>query len=157
MKKVVALICVFAMLLTFVACATGDNGDTVGTTTAAADADIYPTETAAPSGTTADPADTAKPSAFESAEKEDLGQYVFNIRYPDYDNCYTDFQTDGLNGNVLNDAVYNRNLMVEEALNIKIEITWDAYYKDIRRSRAKNSYAGWQTDRNNARLPAPEF
>ena len=129
MKKIVALLCVAAMLLTFVACATGDNGDTADavTTTAMADVNIYPTETDAPSDTTAEPAETAKPSAFESAEKEDLGQYVFNIRYADFDDCYTDFQTDGLNGNVLNDDVYNRNLMVEEALNMKIDITWDAY------------------------------
>lgn len=127
MKRTVALICVFAMLLTFVACATGDNGDT-DTTTAAA-ADIFPNETTAAGNndTTAEPVETQKPSAFESAVKEDLGDYVFNIRYADFDNCYTDFYTEGQNGNILNDAVYNRNLMVEEALNMKIEITWDAY------------------------------
>ena len=99
MKKTVALICVFAMLLTFVACATGDNGDAADTTTAAA-ADISPNDTTVvgDNDTTAQPADTAKPSAFESAEKDDLGQYVFNIRYADFDDCYTDFQTDGRKG-----------------------------------------------------------
>ena len=44
MKKIVALLCVAAMLLTFVACATGDNGDTADAviTTAMADVNWLP-------------------------------------------------------------------------------------------------------------------
>ena len=147
MKKFVAILCVLAMLLTFAACATGDNGETIDTTTAAA-ADVEtPSDTTAPSGdnaTTAEPVETALPSAFESVEKQDLEQYVFTIRYADFDDCYTDFYTEGQNGNILNDAVYNRNLLVEDALNVKFDISWDNYTKineDVRTQVSAGDHA----------------
>ena len=126
MKKVIALICALAMLATLVSCATAPD-DAIETTTDAA-ADIYPVDTSAAGNDTApQPAETEAPSAFESAEKQDLGNYVFTIRYADFDDCYSDFHNEGLNGNVLNDAIYERNLMVEEALNMSIDISWTGY------------------------------
>lgn len=130
MKKVIALICALAMLFTFVACAnvSDDGGEETTTPAAVADTDV-PAETPDSDATegSGDTVEPQRPSAFESAEKQDLEKYVFTIRYADFDDCYSDFHSEGLNGNVLNDAVYERNMLVEEALNMSIDISWDAY------------------------------
>lgn len=130
MKKLISLLCALCILFTFVACAnvSDDGGEETTTPAAVADTDA-PTETP-DSGATEGSGDTVepqRPSAFESAEKQDLEKYVFTIRYADFDDCYSDFHSEGLNGNVLNDAVYERNMLVEEALNMSIDISWDAY------------------------------
>lgn len=138
MKKVIALICALAMLTAFVSCATAPD-DALETTTDAL-ADVTPADTTAgENDDDTQPSETQAPTAFESAEKKDLDKYVFTIRYADFDDCYSDFHTDGLNGNVLNDAIYERNLMVEEALNMTIDISWTGYTTVIEELRTQVS------------------
>ena len=90
MKKLISLLCALCILFTFVACAnvSDDGGEETTTPAAVADTDA-PAETP-DSGATEGSGDTVEPqgpSAFESAEKQDLEKYVFTIRYADFDDC----------------------------------------------------------------------
>lgn len=135
MKRFIALLCAMLMLLsTAVACGTTDEGqDGTDTTTTPAVAD---TTTSAPVETT--PTETEPPKAFDSVPEQNYEGYVFNILYAQADECYNDFYAEQMNGEVQNDAVYERNLMVAEKLNIDMEITWDSY-KNVN-SKASTQY-----------------
>ena len=117
MKRTLALLCAILML-TSVAVSCGKT-EPAATTTAVT------TVTAEEGTTTATtPAETEPPKAFDSVPEQQLGG-VFNIRYAQADNCFEDFQAETLNGDVKNDAIYERNLMVEEKLGIDVQISWD--------------------------------
>lgn len=120
MKRMLALLCAILMLTSVVAC--GKTEDPAATTTVAEnDATSEATTTAA-----TEPAETEPPKAFDSVPEQNLGG-VFNIRYNQNDNCYVDFLADSINGDVKNDAIYERNAMVEEKLGVDIQITWTDY------------------------------
>ena len=117
MKRVLALLCALTMLFTFaVSC---------GKTVEEPPADTTAATTAAVAATTeATTAETEPPKAFDTIAEADLGGYVFHILYTDRDEVYYDFLADTINGDVQNDAIFQRNSMVEEKLNIDIEIAW---------------------------------
>lgn len=86
--------------------------------------------TTAPADSTNNPQQTAEETefkAFDTVTHEKYGGYSFNILYTQTDNCYTDFFAQEENGSILNDAVFKRNIKVEEALDIKTVITWKSY------------------------------
>ena len=120
MKRPIALLCALAMLFTFaVSCGKSDAQQPSDTsvTTAAADATTTAASTA--------PAETEPPKAFDTVPDDvDLGNYVFNILYTSRDEVYYDFLADTINGDVQNDAIFRRNSMVEEKLNVKLKIAW---------------------------------
>lgn len=122
MKRILALLCAILMLTSVVACGKAEPADT---TTAAT------TTAPAGDGTTAatEPAETEPPKAFDSVAEQNLGG-DFQILYAQADNCYEDFHAETLNGDVKNDLIYERNLMVEEKLGVDIKISWTDY-KDV--------------------------
>lgn len=118
MKRALALLCAISMLFAAaVSCGKAEPNESGTETTTAAVGDT----TSAPVETT--PAETEAPKAFDSVAAEDLN-YVFNVLYTETDEVYYDFLAESLTGDVQNDAVFERNMMVEEKLNIDIEIAW---------------------------------
>ena len=120
MKRMIALLIAMLMLASAVACGKAD--DTVGE-------DVADTTTAALAGEATTPAETTPPEteppkAFDSVPEQNLGG-EFHVRYAQADNCFEDFHAETLNGDVKNDAIYERNLMVEEKLGIDVQISWD--------------------------------
>ena len=120
MKRFLALLCAVLMLASVVACGKTESDDTATTTTAAVGEEV--TTTAA-----TEPAETEPPKAFDSVAEQNYGGHVFNILYSQNDECYRDFYAENLNGDVQNDAVFERNSMVEDKLNIDITIAWDTF------------------------------
>ena len=120
MKRTLALLCALLMLVSsFVAC--GKSEDPAATTTAANGT------TEATTTATTEPAETEPPKAFDSVPAQNYGGHVFSILYSQNDECYRDFLAEQMNGDVQNDAVFERNSMVEDKLNIEIEIAWDTH------------------------------
>ncbi|MHB1153740.1 MAG: hypothetical protein ACYCWE_02990 [Eubacteriales bacterium] len=117
---VLLLVCLMAFV--FISCS--DTPDDTGNDTAA--------ETTA--GT-----ETAVKSDYELAKElfagTDYGGYEFNIYY--YANvAFNDIFTEAIDGDVLNDSIYERNSRTESALNVKIsgikgKDAWDQVNKDI--------------------------
>ena len=125
MKRMIAFLCALLMLAGSVAaCGNPDAGktDTTTTTTAAGTSDTTTTAETTP-------AETEKPRAFDTVAEQNLGG-EFHIRYAQADECYRDFHAEAINGEVKNDAIYERNAMVEEKLGVDIQISW-ADYKDV--------------------------
>ena len=120
MKRIFALLCAILMLVSAIACGKVEPNDTTASTTTAAPGEA--TTTAA-----AEPAETEPPKAFDSVPEQNYGGHMFNIMYAQADECYKDFYAEQMNGDVQNDAVYERNSMVKEKLNIDMTITWDTY------------------------------
>ena len=120
MKRMLALLCAILMLASSVV-ACGKTETVESTTTAAPDA-----TTASASVAQTAPAETEPPKAFDSVPEQNLGG-EFHIRYNQNDNCYVDFLAETLNGDVKNDAIFERNAMVEEKLGVDIQITWTDY------------------------------
>ena len=119
MKRMLALLCAILMLTsTAVACG---KTETVDGTTVAAEV-----TTVSEAVTETTPVETEPPKAFDSVPEQNLGG-VFNIRYNQNDNCYVDFLAETMNGDVKNDAIFERNAMVEEKLGVDIQITWTDY------------------------------
>ncbi len=118
MKRLLALFCSLAILASFAAC----GGAGTDTTTA-------PTDTSAATSadsSTATPAETQPPKAFDSVPAQNLGG-TFHIRYAQADNCFEDFHAETEIGDVKNDAIYTRNAMVEDKLGVDIQISWTDY------------------------------
>ena len=120
MKRIFALLCAILMLASAIACGKVEPNDTTASTTTAAPGEA--TTTAA-----TEPAETEPPKAFDSVPEQNYGGHMFNIMYAQADECYKDFYAEQMNGDVQNDAVYERNSMVKEKLNIDMTITWDTY------------------------------
>ena len=120
MKRVIALLCALVMLFSVaVSCGKADADPDAGTTAA----DVTADPTTPPADTT--PAETEPPKAFDTVpDGENLGGYVFNILYTSRDEVYYDFLADTINGDVQNDAIFQRNSMVEEKLNVDLQIAW---------------------------------
>ena len=116
MKRVLSLLCAILMLTSVVAC--GKTEEPAVTTIAGNDA-----------ATEATTAATEPPKAFDSVPEQNLGG-DFQVLYAQADNCYEDFHAETLTGDVKNDLIYERNLMVEEKLGVDIQISWTDY-KDV--------------------------
>ena len=95
----------------------------------AADAPAAPADTgAAQAAETVTEAETTASSAKALIGAEDYGEYAFNILYPAFGDAAVawriyDVDADSQNGELINDAVYERNLAVEEAFNCVIGAT----------------------------------
>lgn len=115
MKRIISVIALIAMLLLTVSCATQKEGNSDETTT----------------GGTIDTVPVTEPvtefKAFSTVELQNYGGYTFHILYSQTDNCYNDFKADEINGSIMNDDIFQRNMMVEEALGVDVEIKWQAY------------------------------
>ncbi len=114
MKRLISIILMLALLLLAVSCAAG--GENASDTTAGSVSD-----------NTQDTQEETEFKAFDTVELQRYDGYTFNILYPQADECYRDFYTEDMNGNIKNDSVLLRNMKVEEALGIDIEIKWQAY------------------------------
>jgi len=132
-KRILALALLLSTsLLTAISCGNGDAGtadNTASGDTTAADA----AETTA--------AETERVSYLSAnLPEEDLGGYEFRFQQPKpiYDNAWWYIDSEGQNGEILNDAIYDRNATIEEAFNVKITVN---YSKDE---------AGFLTDVQNA-------
>jgi hypothetical protein len=121
MKRVLSLLCAILMLTSVVAC--GKTEEPAVTTIAGNDAATEATTAAT------EPAETEPPKAFDSVAEQNLGG-DFQVLYAQADNCYEDFHAETLTGDVKNDLIYERNLMVEEKLGVDIQISWTDY-KDV--------------------------
>ena len=119
MKRTIALLSALIMLFSFaVSCGKTEVDPSADATTAASN------DTATTTAQTT-PAETEAPKAFDTIpDDEDLGNYVFNILYTERDEVYYDFLADTINGDVQNDAIFQRNTMVEEKLNVDLQIAW---------------------------------
>jgi len=84
-------------------------------------------DTPAPSGDTTAAADetTAAPEGYDYAGKDFGGETVNILNFEDLWKCYLHLDFESQTGEILDDAVYNRNRRVEEALNFKLnEVKW---------------------------------
>jgi len=92
--------------------------------------ETVPDDTTAPSAVTSANEtvheETNPLTAFESLTPRDLGGKTFRIYYISTDSDYNDFLATEANGAVQNDAVYARNQKVCQALNITLDIKYDA-------------------------------
>ena len=109
MKKLVCLCLALLTVFALASCGEPASGD----------------DTTAPASALPEVTDTQPPETipFDLVEKRDYGGYVFNILYPDTDHCERDFEAESVNGEVQNDAVYERNTAVENRLNVKLALT----------------------------------
>ena len=115
-KRLMALLCAILMLTSAaLSCGKAEPAETTVATTTPTEGDATVTTA---------PAETEPPKAFDTVPEQNLGG-EFHIRYAQADSCYEDFHAETLNGDVKNDLIYERNLMVEEKLGIDIQITWN--------------------------------
>ena len=158
--RLTAVMLALLMLVMASACATGDNGDTPADTTTAAPSGNNPSGDSGNSGNTADtdpanPADTTAGSADTTVGGSTpiapvLDEYGREIIEPDLPDVKYDGETFTVHtrGNVeqyewlakdqtgdrLNDAIYARNLAVEDKYGITLEViaegTWSNYAKE---------------------------
>jgi len=122
-KRILSTFLAIMMLVSFlVACGSGNEGDS--TTTAATTAQGAASGDAAVSET---PAETEAPVLTDAdhlgfAEENNEGK-VFTI-LADTSRTY-DFSSEALSGDLMNDAVYNRDLRAEEYLGVDIQYVWE--------------------------------
>ena len=112
------------MLLSTTLLACGKSQGEAQTTTAASTTDSVENTTSAVTETTVDPMLANDPKL----TADDWGNEEFGILYNGSQvEPNKDFTADTLNGNVLNDAIYNRNMAIQDKYNLKINA---AYYSD---------------------------
>lgn len=113
-KRILALVLVALMTLPFIACGADDAKN--------------PAETTDPATTTAAPVDTTPAVTTEPELKPDLPEIRFDgteliiIHNPAVQQYYYEpwIYSEGYNGDLINDAVYKRNVAIEEKYGIKI-------------------------------------
>lgn len=123
MKRLLCILLLASMLLMTVAC--GKTSDTADTTTAATTApNVSDTAQTTPPAET-EPPETGIASRLTEEQIEELGLEGYTVevfmRYG-WDN--RDIWVEDLNGEVLNDAVYNRNLALEEEYGFTYRISY---------------------------------
>lgn len=116
MKKIMIWLLILVTLASSAACGDPKDEKTDETTTAAGVTD-----------TSAEIETETVFKAFDTLELKNYGGYEFDILYTQTERFYTDFHAPELNGAILNDAIFERNLKVEEALDVKINIKWQSY------------------------------
>ena len=117
MKKTITLFLLCSLITSLVSCgeAAPSNDTTAGTDSGAAD--------------------TTEPLSFADAHAQtkdglpamDFGGEEFVITINNYTGCEAGFLAEETNGDVLNDAVYKRNIAVEERFNVKLKYESDTY------------------------------
>ena len=116
--KAISIILLLSMMITvFVACAadTGDTGGTVTTTAASDSADV-----------TDEVAQETKTITYLDANlpEDDLDGYTFMaLSAPHEDRTWKYFDVDEINGEPLNDSIYQRNEKIENVFNVKVDVT----------------------------------
>ena len=75
------------------------------------------------SGAVQDTTAAEEPSIYDVLEKKDYGGYEFRVLNNTSNFAYTNFGLEGQTGEELDDVIYERNVRVEEALNITLKIT----------------------------------
>ena len=123
MKKLISVLLIVAMLATLIACASqdeGGGGDTPGGETKAGETTVAPDD--APKGLAA---------AGLPSEKFDGETFTF-LSASTADWAWWRVDTDEISGEVLNDAIYNRNKKIEEVYGVTIEVTKsDNFQNDV--------------------------
>ena len=153
MKKRIAavLLSLLTVVLSFSGCSgsdpgTGESGKGGNNTAEANTAE----NAAADPGQEQNEAEPAEPTASDLIKARyadtDLGGYVYKVMAPPpgghfYQNGDNEVWAEALTGEVVNDAIFNRNLSTEETLNIKIEPVW-AGDDDIQSSIRSGVLAG---------------
>ncbi len=115
MKRILAAALLIVMLFSLAACGGGSETNTPASTTAAGAADTNATESTAPAET-----ELTRENAVSSVPDMDLKGIVVKIGYVDKYRYIEDIIGED-NGDVVQEAVYMRNLEVEEKLKIKLE------------------------------------
>ena len=115
-RKIICILC--ALLLVFTACSNGSTEkETSGT-----DTTVTPTETEAE--TEPDP-NAARRAIFDDLPDTDMDGYTYRVLSRQRDDFINDIGLDlEQNGDVANDAIYNRNLTVSDRFNCKYEATF---------------------------------
>ncbi len=115
MKKLIALLVGLALILPFLS-ACSEKGNGVGDTTSAE-------ENAVP-GNDADLSSVPEESEYvrppHNVPESDFGGATFTTAYPDWQGYRWYFFADEQTGDGMNDAIFDRKVRVEEALNVKI-------------------------------------
>lgn len=124
--RFLSLSLIAAMLVSFVSACDKSSGD---------DAPDDGTETSAESVT-----ETEKPGP--ALEREDNGGAVFTTYSSDRDFYRNYFFTDEQNGDAMNDALYNRDKLVEDYLGVKIEHILNGTINDVMPSVQKTVMSG---------------
>ena len=104
--KLLSLFMCSLLLFTFIACSNTGN-TAVNETTAGGDE------------TTAEAVET-EVNLYADLPKDDYGGYTFNIMTTESNYAIIDMNAEVLDGDIINDSIYNRNRAVEAALNILI-------------------------------------
>ena len=110
--RICALLLALSMLASclLVSCAeNGDSNDTidVGTVEEAATDDPYKT--------------------LDVPDTLNFNNYTFRVMTIDADGLYTEFDVEGFNSDPVNDAIYERNRIIENAYHVKFETAQDGY------------------------------
>ena len=112
MKKLISLILILTFVLpSLAACSESKtNTDTLTDTQTNTPADVMAQE------------ETEAPKPEDLLPVEDLGGYSFRILNNISNFAYTNIGEDGLTGESLDDAIFNRNKAVEDTLNLNFEL-----------------------------------
>ena len=133
MKKTrfASILMLFAVILSVLAsCGGGSGNEAVSETTVTAGDTIAETEVTT--------------SIYDDLPTGDYGGYNFRVLNNWSNFAYTSFGEEGLTGEVLDDAIYERNTMVAELLNITFEIQqlrWDDNDTALKKSVLANEDA----------------
>nr|MBQ4319545.1 hypothetical protein [Clostridia bacterium] len=120
-KKIALLLCLMMLVPTVVACSSDSDS---GTETTKAD-------TAAAETTTAETTTTEDPYKPKVPEDVDFKGEEFKVLIPSW-SLYTDYYfTDETNGDTMNDTIYERTKLVEEAINVDITFNKDLTYSQV--------------------------
>lgn len=101
MKKIISIVILLTLLISLVAC--GSSEDTN-------EGDAYNTN------------NSGEAAAFSTVRRADYNGYAVNILYMNAAGMDNDFKTEGLNGSVLNDRVFERNTLVCRTYNVTLSI-----------------------------------
>ena len=137
MKRIISMILLLTMLLTAVACGKSENSGAETTTAVATEAPAASDSSTVVEETTLPP-ETGFAESIPAAEIEALGLdgYTVNVfmraEGVDWDN--RDIWVECATGEVFNDAVFNRNLMLEEkyGFTFKLYRSADTYAKELK-------------------------
>ena len=113
-----------------------------------------PGQSANTPSTTEQPEEEAEPTATATVKERyadtNLGGYVYKVlAIPTDGHFYTqvasginEVYSEELNGEIINDAIFNRTLLTEDTLNVKIEPVWGSSVDSIRSQLHNEVLAG---------------
>lgn len=116
-KRILSMLLVAMMLTQFAACSetTSEEGTVSNTDSTPAAAEETEAETTE---------EDILAAMMAEVPKEDYGGYEFIMLNNESNFAYTLMTAEELTGEGINDAIYNRNVAVAEALNIALRKTW---------------------------------